>query len=427
MRIVEAGNYFPEHPGGIETVTRDLVMALRRRGHQVFWVAADVGPRKHRGGADDVAVPAWNILERRAGFPYPLPSPASAGRLRSVVAAADVVHIHDCIYPLNAMLYALAKQAQRPLVLTQHVAEVPYAGTVRPALQQSAYRSVVGPMLRRADAVTFVSETVRRRFAPTMRPGQCVDFIENGIDLSLFPERTAASRVQARAQLSLAPDATVLLYVGRFVAKKGLQHIRGAAASRPEWQWLLVGRQGDVDAAAWQLDNVQCRRPVERAGVAMLLAAADLLVLPSRGEGLPVVIQEALVSGLPVLTTAETAAGLGDAGHLVDAWDASRGSLVGAIAASLSRRRPDTAVAFARRRWDLEGVAARYERMLEDIAGARTGRARPGSRVICSRVFPGARRSHSSCRCLPRRRCGRAGIVPCRAPASRSSRSIRHR
>lgn len=382
MRIVEAGNYFPEHPGGIETVTRDLVMTLRRRGHQVSWVAADVAPRRHRGGDDDIAVPAWNILERRAGFPYPLPSPGVLRRLRSVVAAADVIHIHDCIYPLNAMLYALAKQTARPLLLTQHVADVPYAGTVRPALQRSAYRSVVRPMLRRADAVTFVSDTVRRRFAPAVRPGQCVAFIENGIDLSLFPERTAASREQARALLSLAADATVLLYVGRFVAKKGLEHIRGAAASRPEWQWLLVGRNGDVDASAWQLGNVQCRPPVERAHVAMLLAAADLLVLPSHGEGLPVVIQEALASGLPVLTTNETAAGLGDAGHLVDAWDASRRSLVGAIAGSLSRQRPDTAMEFARRRWNLQNVATRYERIFEDIAAARTGRTRPG------RLFP---------------------------------------
>lgn len=369
MRIVEAGNYFPEHPGGIETVTRDLVTALRGRGHQVSWVAADVPPGRHRGGEDDIAIPAWNVLERRAGFPYPLPSPVVTRKLRAIVARTDVIHIHDCIYPHNAMLFALAKQARRPVLLSQHVAEVPYDGQVRRSLQRVAYRSLVEPMLRRADAVVFVSETVRRRFAGIPRTS-CVAVIENGIDLSLFPEQTSVSRGEARDRLHLPRDATVLLYLGRFVAKKGLPHIRTAAAASPQWHWLLVGRKDDADPSAWNLENVRCLAPVPRKDVATLLAAADLLVLPSRGEGLPVAIQEALVSGVPVLTTLETAAGLGEVRQLVDVWDPAGSSLVHAIAASLLRTGEPPSTVIARRRWELDAVAERYERILETLCAA---------------------------------------------------------
>jgi glycosyltransferase involved in cell wall biosynthesis len=96
-----------------------------------------------------------------------------------------------------------------------------------------------------------------------------------------------------------------------------------------------------------------------------LYAIADLLVLPSTGEGLPVVVQEALMCGTPVLTTVDTAGGLAGRHGMVRAWDPATGSLETAIASAVSHREDPQEIALrARHRWDLDEVATRYEAVM---------------------------------------------------------------
>ncbi len=371
MRILASSNYFPEHVGGIERVAGDLVHALRARGHTVQWVAAEPSDYPHRGNAEDAPIPAWNVTERRLGFPYPLPDPRYRRALGEIVEASDVVHLHDCLYATNLVLFRMALKMRRPVVITQHVTEVPYRRWMVRSIQGEAYRLLTEPMLARADRVVFVSERVRARFQDVVSRHRS-EVIENGIEVSGFAPPPAAERSRIRQELGFDAAETVLLFAGRFVAKKGLAHIRAAAAQQPSWRWLLVGRTDDEDPRAWHLANVTVVDPVGHERMRAMYAAADLLVMPGVGEGLPVVIQEALVCGTPVLTSVDTAVGL--AGHraLVHEWDAATDSLRGAIAKSLAQGRDAEAISLqARRRWDLAEVVRRYEALME------TARARP--------------------------------------------------
>jgi glycosyltransferase involved in cell wall biosynthesis len=371
MRILASSNYFPEHVGGIERVAGDLVHALRGRGHTVQWVAAEPSDYPHRGNAEDAPIPAWNVTERRLGFPYPLPDPRYRRALGEIVEASDVVHLHDCLYATNLMLFRMALKMGRPVVITQHVTEVPYRRWLVRSIQGEAYRLLTEPMLARADRVVFVSERVRARFQDVVSCHRS-EVIENGIEVSGFAPPPAAERHQIRQELGFDEAETVLLFAGRFVAKKGLAHIRAAAAQQPSWRWLLVGRTDDEDPRSWHLANVTVVDPVGHERMRAMYVAADLLVMPGVGEGLPVVVQEALVSGTPVLTSVDTAAGL--AGHraLVYEWDSATYSLSGAIAKSLEQGRDVEAISMqARQRWDLAEVVKRYEALME------TARARP--------------------------------------------------
>lgn len=361
MRILASSNYFPEHIGGIERVAGDLVGGLRAQGHTVQWVAAEPSAYPHRGDAEDAPIPAWNVTERRLGFPYPLPDPRYRRALSEFVEASDVVHLHDCLYATNLLLFRAALKIGRPVVITQHVTEVPYRRWLVRSIQAKAYRLLTEPMLARADRVVFVSERVRARFQDVVSRRRS-EVIENGIDVSRFGPPQAAERHRMRLELGFEDDETVLLFAGRFVAKKGLAHIRAAAAAEPFRRWLLVGRTDDEDPRSWQLANVTVVDPVGHERMRSMYAAADLLVMPGVGEGLPVVVQEALVCGTPVLTSVETAAGLAGRRSPVHEWDSATDSLSGAIDKALAQGRDVQAISTqARQRWDLAEVVKRYE------------------------------------------------------------------
>ncbi|MGD0193884.1 MAG: glycosyltransferase family 4 protein [Candidatus Dormibacteria bacterium] len=370
MKILASSNYFPEHIGGIERVAGDLVHALRAKGHSVRWVAAETSEHPHRGNAEDAPVPAWNVTERRLGFPYPIPDPRCRHSLEEIVDASDVVHLHDCLYATNLMIFRAARKLGRPVVITQHVTEVPYRRWLLRTVQREAYRRLTEPMLSRADRVVFVSERVRARFADVV-VGLRSEVIENGVDVSGLALPAQHERSLMREQFGYHQTDTVLLFAGRFVEKKGLVHIRTAAAARPLWRWLLVGRVDDEDPREWRLPNVTVLDPVGHERMGSLYMAADLLVLPSSGEGLPVVVQEALISGTPVLTTVDTGANL--AGHrgMVRGWDPATGPLASAIDAALRQPEDPHEIALhARHRWDLNDVAIRYEALMQTALDA---------------------------------------------------------
>jgi|SRR5579862_1763257 len=137
--------------------------------------------------------------------------------------------------------------------------------------------------------------------------------IYNGVDSgpALRGERKEQARAAARAALGLPLDRTVLLTVARLNAQKGLDVLAAAiprvAAQFPRALWLWAGegehRAELVERLADQgvADRVQLLG--HRSDVPQLLLAADLFVLPSRKEGLPFALLEAMASGVPVIAT----------------------------------------------------------------------------------------------------------------------------
>jgi glycosyltransferase involved in cell wall biosynthesis len=90
------------------------------------------------------------------------------------------------------------------------------------------------------------------------------------------------------------------------VEKKGLSVLRQAATLGSEIDWVLAG-WGPLDPTQWGLANVFVRGGLDQASLAPLYRASDVFVLPSTGEGFPLVLQEALASGLPSVCGAQTA------------------------------------------------------------------------------------------------------------------------
>jgi glycosyltransferase involved in cell wall biosynthesis len=88
--------------------------------------------------------------------------------------------------------------------------------------------------------------------------------------------------------------------------KKGLAALRSLAREHPGIIFALAG-WGAIDPCKWNLGNVRVFTSLSGATLAALYRASSILVLPSAGKGFPLVIQEALACGLPVLCGLETA------------------------------------------------------------------------------------------------------------------------
>jgi glycosyltransferase involved in cell wall biosynthesis len=382
MRVLVVTHYFSEHRSGVEIIAGELAQRWARRGVEVTWVATDEG---HGGGNGKITrrpVTGWNFTERKLGFPYPIWAPWSLARLWREVARCDIVHLHDSLYMGNAAAYAAARYLGKPVVVTQHIGAVPYSRRLLRGLLETANRTVARVVLAGADRSVFYSPKVRRYFADLFRTRRSPVDLPNGVATETFHPVDPAARRILRDRLGWRPDRPVLLFVGRFVEKKGLKFLGELARDVQSVDWVFVG-WGAEDPARWGLPNVMCVGSLPQEEIVRYYQAADLLVLPSVGEGFPLVVQEAMACGLPVMTSPDTAAGGVGIDGLVysvelqqEAWRRELTRLTGSIQQLEAQR--GAVACFARATWDWEHCADRYLQLFETVRKERAQRSRLG-------------------------------------------------
>lgn len=377
MRLLLVTPYYPEQAGGVEIVAGHLATRLAARGVDVRWVSSNtIGlAREEDSSVIRLPVRTWDGIQRSIGLPYPIWSPLTAGRLSTEVRRADVVHLHDTLCVGSVTAAALARASRTPLLVTQHIGPRPYRRTVDRLLMRAAVRGLSRPILATATQVVFISRTVME-FFHTVQYKRPPVFVPNGVDTTQFRPPTEVERTRARARLALPTDRPVALFVGRYVETKGIRVMRALAERRPDVTWVFVGH-GPHDPVGWGLPQVRSDGQIAHASIELYYHAADVLVLPSTGEGFPLVVQEAMASGLPVVIPAETAAGVPEVRPLIleaaPTADAVADALRPVFARpERARRSAANAAAFVAAYFDWEACTDRYLELL--VACARRGR-----------------------------------------------------
>ncbi len=311
--------------GGVGRHVAALAAGLREAGHDVLVVGPGETEATFGFSQAGATFRAWEVSDR----PRPAGDVLAVRALSGLVAGADVVHAHGLRAGGLAVLAMRSRRGPHPpLVVTLHNALLA-SGAV--ALAYGVLERLVA---RGASVVLGVSadleERMRRLGARAVLPA---------VVPAPAAAPTTADRMLTRAGLGAA--GPLMVTVGRLAEQKGLPLLLDAGA-------LLAGRSPEplfVVAGDGPLEDELRRRvdaerlPVRLLGrrddVPDLLAAADVVVVPSQWEGQPLVVQEALRAGAPLVATAVGGipALVGDAGVLVPYGDAS--ALAAAIAGLL--------------------------------------------------------------------------------------------
>lgn len=303
MHILMTANYAPPYGGGIQMVIAALTRRLIAAGVQVTLLAADTGiPRGESvwEGVRRIGIPASNLLEQRS-IPLPLFDPIALGRaLARILPAVDVIHAHGMLYP-NSIWAAMSGRARgKRVILTEHVGTVPYRSPLVRVAQSGAIGVLGRACARSCDAVVVLNARVEAEMRPLVRRGTPIVQIANGVDGDLF--QPPADRAALRAELGL--HRPTLLFAGRNAEKKGVPLVLGAAHHLPDVDVVLCGQDTEpITAQPGIAPNVRVIGRLEQAALVRWYGAADALILPSEGEGFPLVLAEALACGTPVIVT----------------------------------------------------------------------------------------------------------------------------
>jgi len=351
--------------GGLERVVVDLVRGLDRdRFSNVVYCLEREGT-----WADDVRPACERVvsLDKPPGRSYGLPLRIARMLNRDRV---DVVHTHN----FGPLLYGglAARLARvRGVVHTLHGAE---------ASERKEHRTF--QRLRLFDRMVAVSNDVKRVAVESggVDPSR-ITTVYNGIDVSKYPAAGGRS-AEVRRRLGMGEERIVGV-VARLTPEKDyptlLDAFRLLVDSHPACRLVVVG-DGDLRGALVSKSRslgIEDRVTFlgSRSDVPELLTAFDVVVLPSRVEGLGITLLEAMAAGLP--TVGARAGGIpevvveGETGLLVDPGDAP--GFAGAIARLLDD--PELAIAMGRNgrarvegRFGLDGMIRSYEAIYEGIS-----------------------------------------------------------
>ncbi|PGH59153.1 glycosyl transferase [Azospirillum palustre] len=308
-------NYeFPPLGGGAANATDNTACELAALGEEVLVLTSAFGdlPRVERraDGVEIRRIPTLRRRRDRSSVVEMLAFLASSLVMAPWIAArwradATVAYFGLPCGPAAWMVKALSGV---PYVVSLRGGDVPgfqYDGI-------SLYHRLAGPVIgwlwRRSSAVVANSDGLAglaRRFAPD----QPIAIIPNGVDATRFSPADAGP-----ADAGNAGDRLSLLFVGRVVRQKGLDVLFEALASLPDGMRSRIGltivgdgpARPELEAQAARLalsERIVFRGWLGRDELPAAYRAADAFVFPSRDEGMPNVVLEAMAAGLPVVAT----------------------------------------------------------------------------------------------------------------------------
>lgn len=302
MRLLVLNYEFPPVGGGGGRASADLSRALAARGHDVRVLTTRLPEgeiEERQDGYQVIRVPSWRSSRFTVSF-LEMASYVLAG-LRPGLAQIrqwkpDLIHAHFAV-PTGALAYALSRWTGLPYVLTVHLGDVP--GGV-PEKTDHWFRFVnplTPPIWRRAGQVVAVSEHTKS--LADARYDVPVQVVPNGIVLD-------------QTEVGAVSDPPRLIFAGRFQPQKNLLFLLDALNRVRDlpWSLQLVGdgpQRAALERKAEELgmaDRIEFHGWVEPEQVRRMLRESDLLVMPSRSEGLPVVGVQALAQGVAIAATA---------------------------------------------------------------------------------------------------------------------------
>lgn len=309
--------------GGSGAVATELGKALAKNGHEVHFIVTDVpfrlGTFVEHVYIHEIDTATYPVL-RTPPYDFSL-----AALMAKVVDdyQLDVLHAHYAL-PFAVCAFLAREMAKHPVktVTTLHGTDVTVLA------QDNSLKQIMKLGIEQSDAVTAVSESLIRQTRELFETSRSIDCVYNFIDTDVFRPQVGK---HVRDSLAKA-DERVLLHMSNFRQVKRIgdviqifARVREAVNAR----LILVGEGPEHGLARQMTQDLNLVPYVDFLGrqdeVAPLVAAADLLLLPSAKESFGLVALEAMACEIPVVGS--TAGGIpevvlhGETGFLAEIGD----------------------------------------------------------------------------------------------------------
>jgi glycosyltransferase involved in cell wall biosynthesis len=297
MRLIHLAAYGGAYPGSFIPMVRCVLEEGRQRGWSVEAVFSQSASER-----------TWLGQLRDAGAVCHFVPDGHRDQIRAVrdlVAGQEplILHTHFASFDVSTTL-AARRRSNAIVFWHKHGA---LCSDMRARLRNTAKMALLA---RDVEEILCVAPNVAADARRCLAPSRRVALVPNAIDLERFPLPTPAQRRSARAALALPLDAAIVLHFGWDWERKGGDLLLGAIAAllrRAETRRVIALTVADhdiVSEAAQSLgiaEHVRALPPSD--DVTALYAAADLFAAPSRSEGHPFAVAEAIASGLPVVAS----------------------------------------------------------------------------------------------------------------------------
>lgn len=307
--------YPPRIVGGIARVVHDLSKRLIKDGHEVTVVTyrdnADVPEYENDKGVnvyrvDNYMIHPNNFIDWIMQLNFNMLSKAT--EIINKEGGFDVIHAHDWLVTYTAK--SLKNAYDIPIVATIHATEAGRNSGIHDETQRYINDTEWLLTYEATEVIVnsnYMKNEIQRLFG---LPFDKINVIPNGINLSNF---TGIERDYDFRRQYAMDNEKIILYVGRLVYEKGVQHLIAAMpkilSNYHDAKLIIAGRGGMMDELRAEASNLGLNDKIYFTGylnskqVQKMYKCADVAVFPSTYEPFGIVALEAMLAGVPTVVS----------------------------------------------------------------------------------------------------------------------------
>ena len=290
--------------GGSGVLATELGKALAVKGHEVHFISYNQ-PARLDFFSENVFYHEVNIAKYPL-FEYAPYETALAGKMVDIVQSAhlDILHVHYAIPHASAALLAKQILAQQgitiPVVTTLHGTDITLVG------REVTYEHVVSWSINQSDAVTAVSEDLRKQTYEHFKINREIDVIPNFIDFGRFNKKPRELFKQM-----IAPNGEkIIIHTSNFRKVKRIEDVIAVFAQiikEIPAKLLLIGdgpERSHIEKVSREFNTCDWVTFLgKQEAIEEILSIGDLFILPSESESFGLAALEAMACEVPVISS----------------------------------------------------------------------------------------------------------------------------
>ena len=290
--------------GGSGVLATELGKSLAVKGHEVHFISYNQ-PARLDFFSENVFYHEVNIAKYPL-FEYAPYETALAGKMVDIVQSAhlDILHVHYAIPHASAALLAKQILAQNgitiPVVTTLHGTDITLVG------REMTYEHVVSWSINQSDAVTAVSEDLRKQTYEHFKINREIDVIPNFIDFDRFNKKPREHFKQM-----IAPNGEkIIIHTSNFRKVKRIEDVIAVFAKiikEIPAKLLLIGdgpERSHIEKVSREFNTCDWVTFLgKQEAIEEILSIGDLFILPSESESFGLAALEAMACEVPVISS----------------------------------------------------------------------------------------------------------------------------